>query len=42
MYEWGKVKKVLGNNIGLRVILEQCEKAGKNLVKNRQAEENKG
>ena len=26
MYEWGKVKKVLGNKIGLRVILEQCDK----------------
>ena len=25
MYEWGKVKKVLSNKIGLRVILEQCE-----------------
>ena len=24
MYEWGKVKKVLSNKIGLRVILEQC------------------
>ena len=24
MYQWGKVKKVLGNKIGLRVILEQC------------------
>ena len=23
MYEWGKVKKVLGNKIGLQVILEQ-------------------
>ena len=23
--EWGKVKKVLGNKIGLRVILEQCD-----------------
>ena len=25
MYECRKVKKVLGNKIGLRVILEQCE-----------------
>ena len=24
MYEWGKVKKVLGNKIELWVILEQC------------------
>ena len=26
MYEWGKVKKFLGNKIGLQVILEQCER----------------
>ena len=38
MYEWGEVKKVLGNKIGLRFILEHCvqwaEKSGIDKINN--------